>query len=101
MTWFFNVSHPIMTPDGPGRPSRLAHEELLENQQVEDDYATDLLLVCQRIHLLGQEAHDFGIIERGGPEEFSIIGRMVMDASSATQYNRQRRSQGVRISHTQ
>ncbi|XP_058772604.1 uncharacterized protein LOC131646596 [Vicia villosa] len=53
VTWFFKVSHPIMTPDAPGRPPGPAHEELLENQQVEDDHVTDLLSICQRIRLIG------------------------------------------------
>lgn len=25
MTWFYIVSHPVMTPDAPGRPPRPAH----------------------------------------------------------------------------
>ena len=76
MTWFFNVSHPI-TLDGLGCPPRPAHEELLENQQAGDDHATDLLLICHSIHLLGKEALDVGIIEMDGPEAVAIVERMV------------------------
>ncbi|XP_058770497.1 uncharacterized protein LOC131644109 [Vicia villosa] len=49
VTWFYRVSHPLMTPDALGDPPRPAHEEILENQQAEDDHATDLLPICQRI----------------------------------------------------
>ncbi|XP_058766846.1 uncharacterized protein LOC131640475 [Vicia villosa] len=63
VTWFYRVSHPLMTPDAPGDPSRAAHEEILENQQTEDDHVSDLLPVCQRIQMLGQDALDRGIIE--------------------------------------
>ncbi|XP_058779865.1 uncharacterized protein LOC131653631 [Vicia villosa] len=47
VTWFYQVLHPIMTLDTPWRPPRPTHEELLENQQVEDDHATNLLPICQ------------------------------------------------------
>ncbi|XP_058759025.1 uncharacterized protein LOC131632257 [Vicia villosa] len=43
VTWFFKVSHPIMTPDAPWRPPRPAYEKLMENQQGEDDHAIDML----------------------------------------------------------
>ncbi|CAI8616159.1 unnamed protein product [Vicia faba] len=81
-----------MTPDGLGRPPKPAHEELLENQQTEDDYVTDLLSVSQRIHLLDQETLKSDIIERGGPKAVAIVGRMVNEASSVAQYSRQRRN---------
>lgn len=42
MTWFYSVSHPVMTPDAPGRPPRSTHEEILENEQVRDDHAIDV-----------------------------------------------------------
>lgn len=31
ITWFYSVSHIVMTPDAFGHPSRPAHEEILEN----------------------------------------------------------------------
>ncbi|XP_058754452.1 uncharacterized protein LOC131627631 [Vicia villosa] len=31
VTWFYRMSHPLMTPDTPGDPPRPAHEEILEN----------------------------------------------------------------------
>ena len=65
MTWFFNMSHLIMTLDGLGHPPRPAHEELLENQQADDDHATDLLSICQSTHLLGHKTLNAGIIEMG------------------------------------
>ncbi|XP_058771909.1 protein MAIN-LIKE 1-like [Vicia villosa] len=49
VTWFYRVSHPLVTPDAPGDPPRPSHEEILENRQAEDDQATDILPVCQRI----------------------------------------------------
>lgn len=51
MTWFLKVSHSIMTSDAPERPPRLAQEELLENQEMENDHATDVLPI---LHLIGQ-----------------------------------------------
>src|SRR4051812_30734789 len=100
MTSFYRVSHPWLTPDAPRDPSRPAHEEIWENQQADDDHANDLLPLCQRIQMLGQEAIDKDIIEQGGPEAIAIMERMVSDAADATAYRRQRRSQGVRIRHT-
>ncbi|XP_058780319.1 uncharacterized protein LOC131653945 [Vicia villosa] len=101
VTWFYRVSHPLMTPDAPGDPPMPAHEEILEKQHAEDDHATELLPVCQRIQMLGQDALDRSIIEQGGPEAVSIVERMVSDTAGATVYRRQRRSHGVRVRHTQ
>ena len=39
MTWFYSVSHPIMTPNALERPSMPAHEEILKNEQARDDHA--------------------------------------------------------------
>ena len=61
--WFFTVSHPYMTPEAEGRPPRPAHEELLENEQVEDDRVIDLLPICQSICQIGHEALDDEIID--------------------------------------
>ncbi|XP_058783090.1 uncharacterized protein LOC131657742 [Vicia villosa] len=46
VTWFYRVSHPLLTPDALGAP-KPAHGEILENQQAEDDHATDVLPICQ------------------------------------------------------
>lgn len=32
MTWFYGVSHPVMTPETPRHSPRPAHEEILENE---------------------------------------------------------------------
>ncbi|XP_058733500.1 uncharacterized protein LOC131605122 [Vicia villosa] len=76
---------------------RPAHEEILGNQQTEDDHATDLLPICQRIHMIGQDALNRGIIEQDSPEAVAVVERMASDAAGAAAYRRQRRSQGVRI----
>ncbi|XP_058746466.1 uncharacterized protein LOC131619381 [Vicia villosa] len=58
VTWFYTLSHPILTPDALGRPYRITYEEILENQQAQDDHATDVLPICQRIQVIGKEALD-------------------------------------------
>lgn len=49
MTWFYSLSHPVMTSYAPGRPLRPVHEEILENKQVRDDCVIDVLSICQNI----------------------------------------------------
>ncbi|XP_058774201.1 uncharacterized protein LOC131648465 [Vicia villosa] len=80
VTWFYTVSHPIMTLDAPRHPSRSAYENILENQQ--------------RIQLIGQEALESRIIERGSPEAVAIMKRVVSETVSAVGYRRPRRGQG-------
>ena len=101
MTWFFRVSHPCMTPDGEGRPSRPAHEDLLENEKTEDDHAIDLLPICQRIIHLGREALDDGVVHEGGPDAIVVVERMIVKVDRAAHYRMQRMVWGVRIRHTQ
>lgn len=48
-TWFYSVSHPIMTPDTPGCPPRPTHEEILENEKAMYDHAIDVLQIYQTI----------------------------------------------------
>ncbi|XP_058766868.1 uncharacterized protein LOC131640495 [Vicia villosa] len=50
MTWFYRVSHPLMTLEAPEDPPRLAHEEILENQQAEKDHATGQRVISE-MHL--------------------------------------------------
>src|SRR3954466_481488 len=100
VTWFYRVSHPLLTPDAPGAP-RPAHKKILENQQAEDDHAIDLLPICQRIEMLGRDALDRGVIHQGGPKAVAVMEIIVADAGCAAGYRRQRRAQGERVRHTQ
>ena len=87
VTWFYTVSHPIMTLDALGRPPRPAHEDILDNQHTQDDHAPNVFPIYQWIKLIGLEALDLGIIERGGPEAVAIIERMVRETSLTMGYS--------------
>src|SRR3954464_519133 len=91
VTWFYRVSHPLLTPGAPGAP-RPAHEEILENQQAEDDHVIDLLPICQRIEMLGRDALDRGVVHHGSPEAVAMMEIIVTDAGRAAAYRRQRRA---------
>src|SRR4051812_3039930 len=99
VTWFYRVSHSLMTPDAPGAP-RPTYEEILENQQAEDDHATDLRSICQRIQMLLRDALDRSIIAHDSLEAVAVVERMIGDACGTTAYTRKRRSQDVRVRHT-
>lgn len=43
MTWFYWVSHPIMTPDASGRSHRPTKKEILE---VHDEHSESVTAVC-------------------------------------------------------
>lgn len=47
--WFFGVSHPNMVHAAPGDPSRLAHQEILEEEQAQLDHIDDVFPMCHRI----------------------------------------------------
>lgn len=49
MTWFYNVSHPVMKPKTPGRLPRPTHKEVLEDEQVRDDHIIDVLSISKNI----------------------------------------------------
>lgn len=51
MTWFYMVSHLIMTLDPSGRPPRSSNQEVLEAQ---DDHIEDVIVVCQRVWEMGR-----------------------------------------------
>lgn len=42
MAWLYYVSHHVMTPDASRHPFRHALKEILENEQVKEDYAIDM-----------------------------------------------------------
>lgn len=44
--WYFIVSHPYMTSDAQGDPSRPNHQEILEEENAREDYVVDVLLAC-------------------------------------------------------
>lgn len=46
MTWFYRVSHSIMTPYTPGRLPKPTNQEVLEAM---DDNTEDVSMVCRRI----------------------------------------------------
>ena len=46
ITWFYGVSHPIMTPYTPGRSPRPSNQNILEAR---NDHTQDVISVCQRI----------------------------------------------------
>lgn len=50
MTWFYRVSHPIMTPNAPGRPLRPTNYEVLEAQ---DDHTESVTTVYRRVVGMG------------------------------------------------
>ncbi|XP_058763616.1 uncharacterized protein LOC131637068 [Vicia villosa] len=101
MTWFYSVSHPYMTPNAHRRPPRSAHEEILENDQVMDDHVVDLLSVGQNIMQILREVIESGLFERGGDEVVTLACSSLTNVRNALGYCRQRRSQTVRIRHTQ
>lgn len=50
MTWFYRVSHHIMTPDAPREPPRPANQEVL---QVRDEQEESAMMVCWRVVEMG------------------------------------------------
>lgn len=51
MTWFYRVSHAIMTPNALERPPSSANQEVLEAW---DDHNEDISAVCQCIVKMGR-----------------------------------------------
>lgn len=51
MTWFYSMSHPIMTPDAPERPHRPANCEVLEAR---DGHTEDVSTICRCIVEMGR-----------------------------------------------
>lgn len=80
MTWFYNVSHPVMTPDAHGRPPRPAHEEILENEQARDDHAINVLSICQTIMRITYEGIKSGRFERGGDDVVALAYEIVIES---------------------
>lgn len=60
LTWFYRVSHPILTPDSLEEPSRPANLEVLE---VQDEQAKSMTMVCQRVAYMGITAIKSGLFE--------------------------------------
>lgn len=83
MTWFYSVSHPIMTSHAPGRPPRPALKEILENEQVRHDHAIDVFPICQNTMWITLEGIKSGLFERGDDDAVALARSVLTEAQNA------------------
>lgn len=84
MTWFYTVSHPIMTPDVPEGPPRPVN---LEELEVQDEHAESLASVCRHVVEMGRRALEERLFEDGTPQK-ALMKSMVVELHNVVQYRR-------------
>lgn len=64
MTWFYTMSHLVMTLNALRRPPSLAHEEILENGKARDNHVVDVSPICQNIMWIKRGGLESKLFER-------------------------------------
>lgn len=92
MTWFYSVSHPVMTLDTHGHPPKPAHEEIIKHEYVRDEHSIDVLLMCLNIMQIMYEDIESGMSERGDDNVVSLAFSILTEARNDLGYPQPRRN---------
>lgn len=84
MTWFYRVSHYILTPDAPRRPSRSANQEVLEAQY---DETEDMIVIFWCIVEMDRADIETQLFEDDTPQ-LTLMDNMIVELLNVVQYRR-------------